>query len=436
MKSPRPLLILALAVCASLAFAQTDSVDVIQAGAPKVFIDCTSCDLDYLRTEVSFVNYVRDPKEADVHVLVTSQRSGSGGKEYTLTLYGQHAYDGMNDTLVFNTKESDTDDIIRSATARVLKTGLLRYAMRTPISEFLSVKYDRAAAPKQVHDQWDYWVFRISMNSFGNGEKQRLYQNIYGNISANRITEEWKVNLSASNSYTEDRYDIPSVTTVKNFRRSQSFSGLLVRAIDDHWSAGLSGRAGASTYNNTELTYGLSPALEYDLFPYSQSTRAQLRFLYKIGYFHAKYIEETIFDRRSEGYASQSLEVALELKQTWGSITTTFSGRHYPGNFRNAGVSLRNEISWSLYGLISWRIVEGLSFTVAGDYSEIHDQFGLVKRDLSQEDILLQRSQLKTNYSYFYSVGFSYTFGSIFNNIVNPRMGSGGGGGFSISISD
>jgi hypothetical protein len=52
------------------------------------------------------------------------------------------------------------------------------------------------------------------------------------------------------------------------------------------------------------------------------------------------------------------------------------------------------------------------------------------------QDILLQRKQMATQYEYFTGFGFTYTFGSIYNNVVNPRFGNSGGGGISISISD
>jgi hypothetical protein len=336
---------------------------------------------------------------------------------------------------VYFSKQSDTDDLVRSGIVRVLKTGLLRYAMHTPLSDFLSVKYDIPSAPKEVFDKWDCWVFKVSLNSFANGEEQRKYAYWYGSLSANRVTNDWKINLSVNTSYTEDYYKIDDTTSITNLRRNQYFNGLIVKSIDDHWSLGMSGSASASTYGNTKSALYLAPALEYDLFPYSQSTREQLRFTYNLGFNFYRYEEETIFDKTSESFLMQSLAIALELRQPWGSISTTLSGRQYPGDFRNAGKPLRQQISWSAYGGISWRIFEGLSFTLAGDYSEIHDQFSLLKRGLSQQDILLQRSQLATNYSYYFSVGFSYTFGSIYNNIVNPRMGGGGsGGGITISF--
>ncbi len=39
---------------------------------------------------------------------------------------------------------------------------------------------------------------------------------------------------------------------------------------------------------------------------------------------------------------------------------------------------------------------------------------------------LLRQRQLLTGYQYFFNFGFGYSFGSIFNNIVNPRFGGGG----------
>jgi hypothetical protein len=36
--------------------------------------------------------------------------------------------------------------------------------------------------------------------------------------------------------------------------------------------------------------------------------------------------------------------------------------------------------------------------------------------------------ELQSGFEVRYSVGITYSFGSIFNNIVNPRFGRGGGG--------
>jgi hypothetical protein len=411
-----------------------DSLGLLRAQAPKVFIDCQSCDQDYIRTETVFVNYVRDPAEAEVHFLLTDQKTGSGGKEYTLTLIGRGRFAGMNDTLVYVAQQSETDATTRAGIARVLQGGLLRYALRTPLADHLSVKYDQPPHAAEVVDAWDYWVFKVSLQSLLNGEQQTKSAYLIGAFSANRITPDWKINLSFNANYSESSYDVDSVTTVSSFQRSQWFNGLVARSLSDHWSVGLNGYAQTSTYNNLRSQFTLAPAIEYDLFPYAEATRQQLRFTYRLGPNIVNYLEETIFDKTSETYVSQSLSIALELKQPWGTISTTVQGTHYPWDFRNEGKPLGRQITLNIYGTISWRILEGLSLNLAGSYSAIHDQFGLVKGGASRDDILLARTRLATNYSYFASFGFSYTFGSIYSNVVNPRFGSEGGSTITITM--
>ena len=87
-----------------------------------------------------------------------------------------------------------------------------------------------------------------------------------------------------------------------------------------------------------------------------------------------------------------------------------------------------------IFGGANLRVVKGLSFNLFGSYSRVRDQLSLAKGSVSEEDLLLRLRQLKTDYRYFVFTGLSYTFGSIFNNVVNPRFGSSGGGGFSFSF--
>ncbi|MDD2277909.1 MAG: hypothetical protein PHS05_02480, partial [Bacteroidales bacterium] len=36
--------------------------------AVRVFLDCSGCDSEHIRKELTIVNYVRDRKEAQVHI--------------------------------------------------------------------------------------------------------------------------------------------------------------------------------------------------------------------------------------------------------------------------------------------------------------------------------------------------------------------------------
>ena len=77
-----------------------------------------------------------------------------------------------------------------------------------------------------------------------------------------------------------------------------------------------------------------------------------------------------------------------------------------------------------VYSQADVRLFKGFSFNVFAEYSKIKDQISLRKDGASAEDVLLRLRQLATGYSYSVNFGISYRFGSIFNNIVNPRFGN------------
>jgi hypothetical protein len=80
-----------------------------------------------------------------------------------------------------------------------------------------------------------------------------------------------------------------------------------------------------------------------------------------------------------------------------------------------------------LFQQVSARLFKGFSFNMYGGLSLLRDQIYLSKGGATDQEILLQRRQLSTSYSYFTGIGLTYTFGSIFNNVVNPRFDEGGG---------
>jgi len=181
----------------------SDRLRTVDSKALKIFLDCERCDEDYIRTEIAFVNYVRDRKEAQVHVLITTQETGSGGTEFTITFIGQLNQAGMSDTLKFNSKQTSTQDEIRQGLVRVIKMGLLRYVAKTPQAEQISIAYNKSEETKAVVDRWNYWVFGINLDSFLNGEKSTSFISLYGSLTANRVTPAWKINLSLSGHYFE-----------------------------------------------------------------------------------------------------------------------------------------------------------------------------------------------------------------------------------------
>ena len=392
-----------------------DSTSLDRSSAVRLFLDCGRCDQEYIRSEITYVNYVRDRNDAHVHLLITSQQTGGGGKEYTETFIGQLEYAGSNDTLRFTTKQSDTDDMVRKELVRVAKVGLMRYVAKTPLAEHIEISFNKPASPTAVVDPWNNWVFRTRINTYFNGEKSRSYISVYGNVSANRVTPDSKLHFSANFSHDESKFEIDD-EILRSIGRGKGGRTNVVFSVSDHWSAGVFGNVFSSTFDNVDVALFLGPAIEYDLFPYSESTNRQLRLSYSIKYVYGDYDEETIYDKTIEHLAQHELTVALEMKQTWGSVSATLEGSNFLHDFK------KNKLD--LFSQLSIRIMEGLSLDVFGSVSYIHDQLSLPKGSATTEEILLQRRALETQYRYFGSVGLSYTFGSIFNNVVNPRFGN------------
>ncbi|MDZ7765896.1 MAG: hypothetical protein U5K00_16020 [Melioribacteraceae bacterium] len=57
----------------------------------KVFYDGGGTLFNYLRTDIDFVQFVRSPQEADVHIQINSITTGNGGKNTRFFSWGQRS---------------------------------------------------------------------------------------------------------------------------------------------------------------------------------------------------------------------------------------------------------------------------------------------------------------------------------------------------------
>ncbi len=89
--------------------------------------------------------------------------------------------------------------------------------------------------------------------------------------------------------------------------------------------------------------------------------------------------------------------------------------------------SLTEFYNLGLFGSANVRLFRGFSFNTFASYNRIRDQLDLPSDEATKDEILLRSVQLPTGFSYFVNFGFTYRFGSIFNKVVNPCMGGGGG---------
>jgi len=381
--------------------------------ALKVFLDGRGLQWDYIRTEITFINYVRDRKDADVHVLITTQGTGSGGREYTMAFIGQKQHADLDFTLRYFSNRTDVSDEVRQGIVRYLKKGLAPFVARTPLADKVDVVFNHESLPTAVRDKWNFWIFSLNFSGTASGVKTRKSGRFEGNFSANRITPELKIRLSVNTQFDGSTYYLED-ETIRSTSERESFNGSIIKSLGDHWSAGAWLSLNSSTYNNIKFSYSPSLAVEYSFFPYQESTRRQLYFQYRLSYNSYRYREVTIYDKRSENLFRQSLSLNLELIQPWGTGMVLIRGSHFLHDWSLNRLELN--------GSLSFRLFKGLSFWVSGGYSAIHDQISLPMAGATLDQILLIRKDQATTFSYNLSLGLSFTFGSMFSNVVNPRF--------------
>lgn len=387
--------------------------DTLALETPKVYIDYEFCDMDFVKSEIPYVNYVIDRQDADVYILVSSQTTAGEGTEFTIFFIGQKIYTGMNDTLKCSALISDSEDTIRKKIAKRLQLGLIRYLAKTPIAEKLAVTLTEKKLALVPKDPWRNWVFKLGVNTYLNGQQKMNFNTINTNISISKILENWKIMNTVDYYYTNNIYRLED-TTITTEKKSYSGSTKFAIGINNHLSAGGYASFYSSTYQNIYISSGIAPAIEYNLFPYNQSSSRKLTLQYHAGYVYFEYYEMTIYNKSAEKLFKESASLGIDIKQRWGTLDITLEASHYFHDFTKYRITLYNNSSLP--------ILKGLSLNIFSYASMIRDQLSLPKRQLTDEEIILQKKLLATQYSYHLSIGISYSFGSIFSNIVNRRF--------------
>lgn len=410
----------------------------LQAQAIRVFLDCQGrargCDRDFFVTEINFVNWMRDRFDADVQILSQALTNGGGGIEFTITFIGRNKFQGMADTLVLNTLPNDADDKVRRELARVFKLGLTRFVARSPIATRVQVAYaapfgvqrQQQVGAANLKDPWNLWTYSTNANTFVRAEDRQQQINGSLSFSANRSTADWKLNFSMSGNINESKFKIPATATrpgftVTNEQRTYNVNSLIVRSLSTHWSAGMKIGAGYSDFLNQDVALRFQPALEYNYFPWTEQTRRQLTFLYNVGPNYYDYQRETVYGETSELRFSQQLTASFVSRQQWGTLNLSLDWLNYLHDFDRHALTFTSNADL--------RLGRGFSLNVNGSAARVRDQIYLPAAGNTEEEILLQRQALQTGFRITTNIGIRYTFGSIYNTIVNQRFSSLGSSG-------
>ena len=400
----------------------------------KLFVDCSNsfCDMNYLKTQIKFVDYVLDHKAADIDLLITQQINGGGGTQFQLIFYGQNRFHQV-DTLQFNVKPNSTDFEVRDFLVKYIQIGLLPFISKTRAIENISIqlkdesKPDSANQSAATKDPWNYWVYKIGTNGNINTDANYKSMNYNANLSASRVTDKSKLSFNISAGKNKNTYQyFDSTTTSKIVVKNENyeFSHQLVKSVSEHWSIGYDLGVSRSTFNNYSLRTFLRPAIEYNIYPYKDVNNKLFTIRYGVDIINNQYFDTTLYFKTHETLPGQQLDLSLTYNQKWGTVNLFSSYHSFLTNLKQYNLSTG--------GGVSVRVSGGLSFNVFVFGNYLRDQIYLPKGQATFQDILTRQRQLATNFTLFSFFGVSYRFGSKLNNFVNPRF-NGGGGNFSFS---
>ena len=385
-----------------------------QSEKVKVFLSCR-CDDDFIKQNTLVFDYVRDRTLSDIEVFVFEISNAGGGRKYSFEYKGKNAFQNMDNEISTNIPTNMTFVEAREKLLKTYKLGMVYFLQNTSFQNQLEVNfYDDKNKPEELSlDQWKNWVFEVS-GSFNFENEKSIKEEEYNlGLEVDRVTEMWRI-----------RSDFGMRRSVKFFsgdeesynseRKRTFFSGSIVKSLSNHFSTGVFGYYLNDTYRNYRSFVNFSPALEYNFIPYSEVLTREITLAYKIGYNFYEYFEKTIYGFLNQEMFNQSLTLNLRYREKWGSIYSYLVASQFLDQPDQNRLTLNNNINL--------RIVRGLSLRISGNFQLIRDQINLPQGEASIEDLLLRQRQISTNFQNRISLGLSYTFGSIFNNIVNTRL--------------
>jgi hypothetical protein len=400
-------------------FSQSNSdemeVPVMDLSELKVYLDCQSCDQGFLIQQINNIEFVRDRQLADVHVMFTSQTTGAGGTAERLQFIGLGAFKHLSDILVYTTQPTNSLDENRQLALKYMEIGLVRFRLEAGQEELLTieVKKEEKKEKTQKEDPWDSWVFSINAGGWANGEETKNTINFNGNLNAKRITEKNKFEARAGVNRTKEVYKYDDVKTVSQ-KQNYWINAQEIISINDHFSYGFFADAGNSIYSNYKLYTVLKSGLEYDLFEYADAFNKQAIMAYNVGARYNDYYDTTVYNQTEEVLAFQEVTIGGTVKQDWGNMSSTLTYQNYLNDFNLNSVSL-----WLNFRV---RLFKGFSWRFNGQINLTQNQVNIAKQGASIEDVLLQQQQLGSGYSYWMNTGINYSFGSMYNSVVNPRF--------------
>lgn len=387
---------------------------------PRLYLDCgRDCSDSFYRQKLNYFDWVRDRHQADFAFSVVTQEASNGADSYTITLR--------------QPSRPDRGDLVRVITAEPqeslanIRVKLLDAELRLLFDALRGTPYESTftlALPQrseqvigEVVDGWDHWVFTPELMAELEAESNYYNTKLTGEISIRRITEVSKFLSSSKLLWRRTSFTFGPEEGGTQSGSMSSVEQRLVyaRSIGHHWALGAIAAGEHDEFENLKLHLRGGPVLEWNLFPYEENASRQLRFAYQAGAWYTRYFERTAFGRRHDLRPYHALSCIVDVNQAWGGIQAVLQANSFidaPKLWRlSSGV------------IFALNLVAGLALQFEGEAAFIQDQIALRGRELTEPEVYLSTRELAKNFSITAQFGFSYTFGSVHNTIVNPRFG-------------
>jgi hypothetical protein len=392
--------------------------DTIQRNdAPKVFLVCDYCDQNYYKNEITFLNFVRDRRLADIVILLRTINTGNGGTEFTLEFSGENNFKDITTTEKFNAIPNQSNGEIREGIRDAIKKGVLPYLLKSNLASKINYSItglENTSNADQVKDKWNLWLFSISGNLSGSGQAYSKQFDMFSNFNTNRTSQKNRFETGFFQYGNFQKYTVNDSTSISAFVNNIGAYSFDAITLGKHAAVGYFATYFASTVQNLKNSTSLYPSIEYNVFPYDDATKRRLTLNYRIGARYVDFFTPTYLDKLYEWYFLHSLVVSYRQVEKWGSLNCDIGSFQYFHKQKFYRVNISPNVSLN--------VAKGLNINLGGNFSVVNDQYFLRKEEVSQEAILLGQAQLKSNFSYFFYSGFSYNFGSIYNNVVNVRF--------------